>query len=50
MRISASVKSVANQPVTGAPSIMRVRLREANSGCEATFVVFVMSGSWRAIR
>ena len=47
--ISRSVKSDANQPVSAAPSTMAVRLREANSGCDATSVVLVMFGSWRAI-
>ena len=47
--ISRSVKSDANQPVSSAPSTIIVRLRSANSGCDATSVVVVMFGSWRAI-
>jgi len=42
------VKSVVNQPVVVTPSITLVVLRLANSGCCATSVVWLMSGSCRS--
>jgi len=43
--ISPSVKSEAKKPVSAAPSMIAVRLREANSGRLATSVVAIMFGS-----
>jgi hypothetical protein len=44
---SASVKSCVNQPDTLTPSSTTVRLRDANPGWSATFVVPPISGSCR---
>ena len=47
--ISASVKSLANQPVWVSPSTVVVFLRLANSGLVETLVLVSRLGSWRAI-
>jgi hypothetical protein len=45
--LPAEVKSSVNQPVNAVPSIVFVVLRAANSGCSATSVVPLISGSCR---